>query len=93
MKKQLLLLVVILLPMVARAASVEIDGIYYELVSKAKQATVKGAVLTSGNLIIPASVTYEKVEYSVTSIEYRRKCFPRLQRSDIRSYIRYSRMV
>ena len=68
MKKQLLLLVVILLPMVARAASVEIDGIYYELVSKAKQATVKGAVLTSGNLIIPASVTYEKVEYSVTSI-------------------------
>ena len=68
MKKQLLLLVVILLPMVARAASVEIDGIYYELVSKAKQATVKGAVLTSGNLIIPASVTYEEVEYSVTSI-------------------------
>ena len=69
MKKQtLLFLFLMMLPMVARAASVEIDGIYYELISKAKQATVKGAVLTSGNLIIPASVTYEEVEYSVTSI-------------------------
>ena len=68
MKKQLLFFVMMLLPLAARAASVEIDGIYYELISKAKQATVKGAVLTSGNLIIPASVTYEGVEYSVTSI-------------------------
>ncbi len=58
----------LLLPMVAGAETVEIDGIYYELISKIKQATVKGAVLTSGSLIISASVTYEGVEYSVTSI-------------------------
>ena len=66
MKKQILLLTMMLLPMVAGAETVEIDGIYYELVSKAKQATVKGA--TSGSVVIPASVTYEGVEYSVTSI-------------------------
>ena len=68
MKQVFISILLMLLPMVAVAESVEIDGIYYELISKAKQATVKGAVLTSGNLIIPASVTYEGVEYSVTSI-------------------------
>ena len=40
MKKQLLLLVVILLPMVARAASVEIDGIYYELVGHSERCGI-----------------------------------------------------
>ena len=38
MKKQLLILVMALLPMVASADAVEIDGIYYNLVSKAKVA-------------------------------------------------------
>ena len=54
--------------MVACANTVEIEGIYYELISKAKQATVKGAVSTSGSVVIPASVFYEGVEYSVSSI-------------------------
>lgn len=57
-----------MLPMVACANTVEIEGIYYELISKAKQATVKGAVSTSGSVVIPASVFYEGVEYSVSSI-------------------------
>lgn len=57
-----------MLPMVASAAAVEIDGINYELISKAKQATVKGAASTSGSVVIPASVFYEGVEYSVSSI-------------------------
>ena len=57
-----------LLPMVAGAETVDTDGICYELVSKIKEATVKGAVFTSGSVVIPASVTYDGVEYSVASI-------------------------
>ena len=59
-----------LLPMVAGAEPVEIDGIFYELVSKAKQAIVqrKTSEKYSGNVGIPASVIYNGVEYSVTSI-------------------------
>ena len=40
MKKQLFLLVMILLPMVASADAVEIDGIYYNLIQKGKGAEV-----------------------------------------------------
>ena len=69
MKKQLLLLVMILLPMVASADAVEIDGIYYNLVSKTKNAEVtKNPNKYTGTVVIPESVTYENVNYSVTSI-------------------------
>ena len=58
------------LPMVAGAEPVEIKGIYYELVSKLKQAEVtknpKGNY--TGSVDIPPSVSYGGVEYSVTSI-------------------------
>ena len=69
MKKQLLLLVMMLLPMVASAITAEIDGIYYNLVSKTKQAEViDNPYKYSGSVVIPESVTYESVNYSVTSI-------------------------
>ena len=69
MKKQLLLLVLILLPMVASADAVEIDGIYYNLISKTKEAAVTtNPNKYSGSLVIPGSVTYEGETYSVTSI-------------------------
>ncbi len=77
MKKHLLLLFTALLPLVASAQTkVEIDGIWYNLVSKAKQAevTFKGDSYDSywneysGSITIPATVTYEGVDYSVTSI-------------------------
>ena len=71
MKKQLLLLVMILLPMMAMAAdSVEIDGIWYHLVSKTKTAEVakKPSGEYSGAIAIPEKVTYNGEEYSVTSI-------------------------
>ena len=69
MKKQILLLLMMLLPLVASAKFVEIDGINYELVSKAKEAEVSAHTKKySGEVIIPASITYEGVEYSVTSI-------------------------
>ena len=72
MKKNLLLLLLTLLPFVASAAvKVEIDGIYYELNSndEAKTASVKSnPSYYSGDIVIPESVTYEEVTYSVTSI-------------------------
>ena len=70
MKKQILLLAMMLLPMVAGAETVEIDGIYYELVSKIKEATVtkKPSGSYSGSVVIPDSVTYNGMEYSVTCI-------------------------
>ena len=69
MKKNLLLLVMMLLPMVASADAVEIDGIYYSLNSDAKTAVVvDNPNKYSGNVAIPENVKYEGTEYSVTSI-------------------------
>ena len=69
MKKQLLLLAMILLPLVASADAVEINGIYYNLVSKIKEAEVtRNPNNYTGSVVIPEKVTYESVEYSVTSI-------------------------
>lgn len=62
----------ILLPMVAKAftGDVEIDGIYYNIVTKGKVAVVisKPRGEYSGIINIPPSVTYDGVECSVTSI-------------------------
>ena len=69
MKKHLLLFAMILLPLVASADAVEINGIYYNLITKAKQAEVtKNPNNYTGSVVIPEKVTYENVEYSVTSI-------------------------
>ena len=69
MKKLLLLFAMILLPMVARADAVEINGIYYYLNSDTKTAGVtSNPKKYSGAIVIPESVTYEGTNYSVTSI-------------------------
>ena len=69
MKKQLLLILMTLLPMVASADAVEINGIYYNLVSKIKEAEVaRNPNNYTGSVVIPEKFTYENVEYSVTSI-------------------------
>ena len=68
MKKQLLLLVM-MLPMVAMADTVEIDGIYYNLITKGNVAEVtKNPNKYTGSITIPESVQYNNVDYSVTSI-------------------------
>ena len=75
-RKALLALFAMLMPLVASAEKVEIDGIWYNLVPKAKQAevTYKGDSYNSysgeysGSITIPATVTHNGVEYSVTSI-------------------------
>ena len=67
MKKQLLLLVMMLLPIVAIADPVEIDGIYYNLISKSLSAEVtKGNY--SGDLVIPEIISYDGKTYQVEGI-------------------------
>lgn len=78
MKKQLLLFVMLLLPIVASAEAVEIDGIYYNLITKVKQAEITSNPhgYYSGSVIIPETVTFNGTEYKVTSIGEKafRKC-------------------
>lgn len=68
MKKQILFLVMMLLPMMASAqSSVKIDDIYYMLNTVDKTAEVtRGGY--SGVIVIPSTVTKDDVEYTVTSI-------------------------
>ena len=76
MKKHLLLLFAALLPLVASAEKVKIDGIWYNLTAETREAevTFKGDSYDSywdeypGSITIPATVTYGGVTYSVTSI-------------------------
>ena len=69
MKKHLLFLFAALLPMLASAQTkVEIDGIWYKLTSETKQAEVTSGGNYSGSITIPATITYDGVDYNVTSI-------------------------
>ena len=53
----------------ASAYDVEVDGIYYNLISKGNAAEVtKGDKEYSGDITIPSSINVNEVEYSVTSI-------------------------
>ena len=61
----------LLLTASAFAVEVEIEGLWYEVVAKAKVAKViqyKNDVKYKGNIVIPETVVYEDVTYSVTSI-------------------------
>ena len=49
--------------------NVQIGDLYYDLNDFDQTASVVGSSKTSGDLIIPASVTYNDVEYTVLSIE------------------------
>lgn len=73
MKKQIVLFLMALLPVVAWAftGEIEIDGIKYEVVTEGQAATViaKGSKYT-GDVVIPANIVVEDVECAVTSIGY-----------------------
>jgi hypothetical protein len=78
MKQIVFLFALLLLPLAAIAETVEIDGIYYNLITKAKQAEVtSNPNKYSGSINIPTSVTYGGVTYSVTSIGEKafRECY------------------
>ena len=69
MKKQLLFFVTMLLPLMAMADTVEIDGIYYNLTSESKVAEItSNPNKYNGDVKIPEKVDYEGNEYTVTSI-------------------------
>lgn len=71
MKKQVLLVLMMLLPLVASADVVQINGIYYNLVAKAKTAEVVKGVdgFTYYGLVdIPETVEYNDLTYTVKSI-------------------------
>ena len=52
----------------AKAEQVTIDGINYDVITKAKQATVIRGGNYSGDIVIPSEITYNDVTCSVTSI-------------------------
>ena len=67
--KRTLLLILILLPMLASADAIEIDGICYNLNSEAKTAEVtSNPQKYLGDITIPESVEHKDITYSVTSI-------------------------
>ena len=71
MKNKFFLLFLALFPLFANAEKVQIDGIWYELVSKVKQAEVISAddgTEYEGEVVIPETVEYNEVTYDVTSI-------------------------
>lgn len=69
MKQTLVSLLFALLPLASSADAVEIDSIYYNLVSKVKTAEVtSNPKKYSGAVDIPENVTYNDVTYSVTKI-------------------------
>ena len=72
MKKIYVLFLLALLPILASADPVEINGICYNLVKKTKKAEVTSHPNHySGKVVIPKMVTYNSVKYSVTSIGVR----------------------
>ena len=74
MKKILLLFMMILLPMVASAEAVEIDGIYYSL-SGQHAVVTENPNKYFGDVVIPESVTYKGTDYDVTSIGHSAFCY------------------
>ena len=80
MKNYFLLLTLLCLSLSARAHDAEVDGIFYNLDAANKTATVtfKGDDPSSyneyyGDVVIPETVTYNGITYSVTSVGY--DCF------------------
>lgn len=74
MKKLLLFIFTLLLPLVASAdaSKININGINYNLFDKDKTAEVTYSTDSkySGDVVIPTTVTYNNYQYSVTSIGY-----------------------
>ena len=72
MKKLLTLTLLFLLPLLAKAYDVQIDGIYYLLNGDSKTATVTfendSYNSYSGSVNIPEKFTYKDIEYTVTCI-------------------------
>lgn len=71
MKKRLLLIIMTLLPIVAKAYNAYINGIYYNFSGTEATVTYKNTSYNSysGTVAIPESVIYNGTTYSVTTID------------------------
>lgn len=70
MKKQILLLMMMMLSIVASADTVEINGIYYNLYTDNNVAVVtRNHNKYTGSIVIPNSIKFNNVTYSVTIID------------------------
>ena len=68
-RRVLILLAITALSTYTFAYDICVGGVYYNLIQKAKQATVTdGDNKYQGDITIPPTITVEGVEYSVTSI-------------------------
>jgi hypothetical protein len=67
MKKITFLFIVTLLPLMSNA-QIQIGDFYYDLDSSTKEATVTKGLLYESSVIIPETITYDGIMYSVTSI-------------------------
>jgi len=72
MRKYILSLTLLAIPLFSFAYDVQVDGIYYNLDSSNKTAEVtyesSNYMSYSGSVIIPEKFTYSGVEYTVTTI-------------------------
>lgn len=70
MKRFYMILALLVSVLAAKAEVIQVDGIWYDIKKETKVATVTkvNGVEYSGDIVIPESVIYEEVAYSVTSI-------------------------
>ena len=68
MERKLVFILIALFTLSVSAEDVEIDGICYNIISKGNIAEVTGCHHYSGDVVIPETVTYNDVTYSVTTI-------------------------
>ena len=68
MKRKFLLILLALFTLSVNAEVVEIDGFSYNLISKVKIAELTVCNQHSGDVVIPETVNYNDVEYTVTTI-------------------------
>ena len=66
--KKILFTMLMLLPMVARAEIVEIDGIYYYILSSDEVEVIQGTNEYTGDVVIPETITYRNEVYKVARI-------------------------
>ena len=67
-KHLLLSLLCALMPLAASAYDFEVDGLYFNKTNEGEVEVVKGKNNYSGDVVVPASITVDGVEYAVTAI-------------------------
>ena len=67
-KHLLMSLLCALMPLAASAYDFEVDGLYFNKTNEGEVEVVKGDKQYSGDVVVPATITVDGVEYAVTAI-------------------------